>query len=266
MQIVINLARTSRERKTISLKTPLKSLAVIHSDPVYLSDLQSLESYILDEVNIQYLELSSDESKYNVVYTCDADWPSLGKKLRKDAPKVRKELATLTSAQVKTFAETGKITVAGIDLEREDLKVKKDVAVTPAATTTDAKNTKPNDHTSSSTEADIETNTDADVLTILNLHIDEGLAQDGVAREIINRVQRLRKKAGLKATDDVGMRFRITSNEEGVPLREGFGNKRVEEVLKRKVEEDGREVGGELIVEEEQEVYKARFLLRLLKL
>lgn len=251
MQTVITLARTSRERRTISLKTPLKSLVVIHSDPIYLSDLRSLESYILDEVNVQTIDLSSDESKHNVAYTCDADWPSLGKKLRKDAPKVRNELPHLTTAQVKQFIETGYITVAGIPLSREDLLVKKDVATTPEG------------HTSA---GDIATNTDDDVLTILDLHIDEGLAQDGIAREIINRVQRLRKKAGLKATDDVGMRFALRGNPGGVPLREAFGNSRVEEVLRARVTEDEEAERGDVIAEEEQEVQRAVFVLRLLKL
>ena len=252
MQTVITLARNSRERKTISLKTPLKSLVVIHSDPVYLSDLRSLESYILDEVNVQQIELSSDETKYNVAYTCDADWPSLGKKLRKEAPKVRKELPNLTTAQVKDFVASGHITVAGIPLEREDLLVKKDVA------------------NANDASASIATNTDDDVLTILDLHIDEGLAQTGIAREIINRVQRLRKKAGLKPTDDVGMRYKVTDNPENIPLREAFRNKRLEEVLRAKVSEDGEGGGGGnqelLIAEEEQEVQKATFVLKLLKL
>ena len=248
MQTVITLARNSRERKTISLKTPLKSLVIIHSDPAYLSDLRSLESYILDEVNVQQIEISSDESRYNVAYTCDADWPSLGKKLRKEAPKVRKELPNLTTAQVKDFVKTGQITVAGTPLEREDLLVKKDVA------------------NADDPSANIATNTDDDVLTILDLHIDEGLAQDGVAREIINRVQRLRKKAGLKATDDVGMRYKVNDNPENIPLKEAFGNKRIEEVLRGKVTEDREGGEQELIFEEEQEIQKATFMLKLFKL
>ena len=253
MQTVITLARTSRERKTISLKTPLKSLAVIHSDPTYLSDLRSLESYILDEVNVQSVELSSDESKYDVAYTCSADWPSLGKKLRKDAPKVRQHLPNLTTQEVKDFAETGQITVAGIPLEREDLIIKKDVA------------------SSNDENATIATNTDDDVLTILDLHKDEGLQMDGVAREIINRVQRLRKKAGLKTTDDVSMKYKVTADPDGVGLQGAFENRRtmIEAVVRGSVAEDGadgKENGGQLIVEEEQEVLKATFLLRLMKL
>ena len=254
MQTVITLARTSRERKTVSLKTPLKSLVIIHSDPVFLADLRSLESYIIDEVNVHYVELSSDETKYNVAYTCDADWPSLGKKLRKEAPKVRKELPNLTTSQVKDFVSTGHITVAGIPLSREDLIVKKDVANAQSAT------------------ANIATNTDDDVLTILDLHIDDGLAQDGIAREIINRVQRLRKKAGLQATDDVDMRYHILANPDEIPLREAFGNKRIEEVLRAPVKKSSeeQESGGEgkegVIAEEEQEVQKATFVLKLLKL
>ena len=90
MQRVIELARVSRERRTIGLKTPLKSLIVIHPDPVYLEDVRSLEGYITEELNIQELVLSSDEAKYNVQYSVSADWPVLGKKLKKDVQKVKK--------------------------------------------------------------------------------------------------------------------------------------------------------------------------------
>ena len=46
---------------------------------------------------------------------------------------------------------------------------------------------------------------------------------DGLAREIINRMQRLRKKAGFNATDGVGMQYQILTEVEQTPIREMVG-------------------------------------------
>ena len=253
MQTVVSLARTSRERKTISLKTPLKGLAVVHSDSQYLADLRSLEYYIRDEVNVREIDFTSDESKYEVQYTCSADWPTLGKKLRKDAQKVRKELPNLSTEQVKDFVRDGKINVGGIDLTLEDLIVKREVL------NSEGKN--------------IIANTDDDVLTILDLALDSDLMQDGLAREIINRVQRLRKKAGLVVTDDVKMCYKINNEPDEVELSKAFKSRAgmIESVVRGPVIEETSAAESEndkekLIVEEEQEIQKATFLLKLMKL
>lgn len=53
---------------------------------------------------------------------------------------------------------------------------------------------------------------DGEVLTVLDLRQEEGLAAAGLARELINRVQKLRKAAGLVVTDAVHIYYRT---EEG---------------------------------------------------
>lgn len=45
---------------------------------------------------------------------------------------------------------------------------------------------------------------DGEVLVVMDLRPDEELVAAGLAREVVNRVQRLRKKAGLQATDAGG--------------------------------------------------------------
>ncbi|CZS97383.1 isoleucyl-tRNA synthetase [Rhynchosporium agropyri] len=258
MQRVIELARVSRERRTIGLKTPLKSLIVIHPDPVYLEDVRSLEGYITEELNIQELVLSSDEAKYNVQYSVSADWPVLGKKLKKDVQKVKKALPGLTSDQVHQFVLKKTIVVDGITLEDGDLVVKRGLK----------------DNESSK---NLETNTDDEVLTILDAEVYAELADQALAREIINRVQRLRKKAGLQPTDDVKMEYTILSDPDNVGLANAFLSQAsvIEKALRRpidhhvKIDVEGTvsntpEAG--IILEEEQEITKAAFLLRLLKL
>ena len=250
MQRVIELARVSRERRAIGLKTPLKTLVVIHHNPQYLEDVKSLELYITEELNIRDLVLTGDEAKYNVQYSVTADWPVLGKKLKKDIIRVKKALPTLTSEQVQAYVRDKEILVDGIRLEAGDLVVRRGVTEDEASKR-------------------LEANTDSDVLTILDTELHPELAQEGLAREVINRVQRLRKKVGLQPTDDVKMEYLVVSDPENLGLEGVFTSHSAafEKVLRRPIEKLGEGAEAEsIIAEEEQEVQQAKLLLRLLKL
>lgn len=249
MQKVIELARVSRERKAIGLKTPLKTLIVIHHNPEYLEDVKSLQTYITEEMNIRDLVLTSDEAKHGVQYSATADWPVLGKKLKKDMARVKKALPGLTSEQVHKYVLEGEIVVDGIKLDAGDLVVRRGLS-------------------ESQSSQNLETNTDNDVLIILDCELHAELAHEGIAREIINRVQRLRKKAGLQATDDVKMEYEVLADPETIGLAEVFGTQSamLEKALRRPVEKGAGSSGDGVIAEELQEVQNATFNLRLLKL
>lgn len=258
MQRVIELGRVSRERRTIGLKQPLKTLIVIHPNKQYLDDVRSLETEICEELNIHELILTSDEDKYNVHYRVDADWPSLGKKLKKDAQKVRKALPSLKSDDVRRFIQEKRITIDGIELLEEDLIVKRGLKEDESSKT-------------------LETNTDNDVLTILDAAIYPELAKEGLAREVINRVQQLRKRAKLVPTDDVKMEYKVLSDPGNIGIEEVFAThgRAFEKALRRPLDKhmvtaSGGEIpegnAEEVIAEEEQEVQKATFMLRLVKL
>lgn len=258
MQRVIELGRVSRERRTIGLKQPLKTFIVIHPNKQYLDDVRSLETEICEELNIHELILTSDEEKYNVHYRVDADWPSLGKKLKKDAQKVRKALPSLESDDVRRFIQEKRITIDGIDLLEEDLIVKRGLKEDESSKT-------------------LETNTDNDVLTILDAAIYPELAKEGLAREVINRVQQLRKRAKLVPTDDVKMEYKVLTDPGKIGIEEVFAThgKAFEKALRRPLDKhivtaSGGEIPEgnteEVIVEEEQEVQKATFMLRLVQL
>ncbi|RYP64540.1 hypothetical protein DL769_006617 [Monosporascus sp. CRB-8-3] len=257
MQRVIELARVSRERRTIGLKTPLKTLVVLHPNQQYLEDVETLENYITEELNVRDLVLTSDEESYNVKYSVTADWPVLGKKLKKDMAKVKKALPSVTSEQVKRYTRDRFIVLDGIRLEAGDLVVRR------ALEKGEGQN--------------LEVNTDDDVLTILDTELYPELAHEGVGREIISRVQRLRKKAGLAPTDDVKMEYKVLSDPENIGIQEVFVTQTpsFEKALRRPLDKhEVTHIEGEIpkekqegvIAEEVQEVQKATFLLRLLKL
>ncbi|OCK81194.1 hypothetical protein K432DRAFT_381538 [Lepidopterella palustris CBS 459.81] len=258
MQAVIDLCRICRDRRTISLKTPLKTLVIIHPDRQYLDDIKSLETYICEELNVRDLVLSSDEDKYKVQYSVSADFAVLGKKLKKDAMKVKKVLPSLSSQDVKDFLTNGEMVVDGIRVEKEDLIVKRGLR---------------DDEATKSQEF----NTNDDVLIILDCASYPELVQEGLAREIVRRVQDLRKKAGLLPTDDVGMEYRVLSDPDDIGLEMAFEcqgrvfekalrrnvDKHIVTELEGKIPENDNEV---VIAQEEQEIHKATFLLRLVKL
>ncbi|RCI14333.1 hypothetical protein L249_5945 [Ophiocordyceps polyrhachis-furcata BCC 54312] len=254
MQRVIELARVSRERRGIGLKTPLKSLVVIHHDQQYLDDIATLQNYITEELNLRDLVTSRDEAKYSVQFSVTADWPVLGKKLRKDMARVKKALPGLSSDQVQGYLEDGEILVDGIRLVAGDLVIRRGLA-------------------EDATSNNLEMNSDNEVLTILDVEICPELAQEGVAREFINRVQRLRKKAGLQATDDIRMAYRVLSDPDNTGIAAVLSSHAAtfERALRRPLEkfEDASKDGSKddkVIIEEEQEVQRATFLLRLLHL
>jgi isoleucyl-tRNA synthetase len=207
-------------------------------------------------LNVRDLVLSSDEEKYNVEYKAVADWPVLGKKLKKDIGKVKNALPSVTSAQVKKFVDDGEIEIAGVKIVAGDLVVVRGLAQSDAT-------------------KDMETNTDNDVLTILDTAMYPELESEGLAREIINRVQRLRKKAGLVPTDDIRMEYKVLKDPVGLEKAFDQHTQMFEKALRRPLDKatithmEKLHPGVDLdkvILEEEQEIGEATFLLRLLRL
>ncbi|PKY30130.1 isoleucyl-tRNA synthetase [Rhizophagus irregularis] len=246
MQAVIEMGRYIREKNNIGLKTPLKELIVIHSDSQYHSDILSLKNYIIEELNVKNLVVTSEEDKFGIKYRAEADWKVLGQKLKKDAVKIKEALPKLTSEQVKEFVKNGEITINGIKIFEEDLQVVRYFE--------DA-----NSH--------YETNNNKDVLILLDIQVYQDLQEEGYAREIVNRVQRLRKKAGLQPIDPILMYYKLTKDTENriekvLQSQSDF----IVKVLKRPLLPiSEKSESSEIIIEEEQEVNESTFILFFIK-
>uniref|UniRef100_A0A674PEK4 Isoleucine--tRNA ligase, cytoplasmic n=1 Tax=Takifugu rubripes TaxID=31033 RepID=A0A674PEK4_TAKRU len=123
MQSVIELGRVIRDRKTMPIKYPLKEVVVIHQDPEALKDIQSLQKYILEELNVRQLTLSTDKDKYGIRLRAEPDHMVLGKRLKGAFKAVTASIKELTSEQLEVFQKTGCIVVDGHELHEEDLRL-----------------------------------------------------------------------------------------------------------------------------------------------
>jgi isoleucyl-tRNA synthetase len=124
-------------------------------------------------LNVRTLTITADEDKYGVKYRAVADFKVLGRKLKKDLVKVKNALPNLPSDEVKRFLTTKELMVNGIKLVEGDIQVSRYF---------------------DSTASQYVANAGRDVLVLLNTVVDAELLTEGTAREVINRVQRLRKK------------------------------------------------------------------------
>ncbi|CAA7261711.1 unnamed protein product [Cyclocybe aegerita] len=247
MQAVIDLTRNVREKNNLSLKVPLKELLVFHPDQGYVADVKPLQRYIESELNVRDVVFTSDEALSGVRYRAVADWAVLGRKLRKDLARVRNALPSVPSDEIKAYVSSGKITVDGIELVEGDLTVQRYL------------------ETPSSSEGQFATNTDNDVVIRLDIQIHGHLQGEWLARELTNRVQKLRKKAGLQATDDAHVFYRF---EEGVGADLLAAIQENTDIIKKTVgslPQDIKEkkASNKVIIEEEQEIDDTKFILYL---
>lgn len=253
MQKVIQLGRTIRERCSLALKTPLHTIVAV-ADPHVLDDVKSLSSYIREELNVRNIVLTSDEAEHNILLEAKVDWPTLGKKLKKNVQVVRKALPSLTQAELRQFVAEKKIVVEGIELVDTDLTIVRVLGERAANASENGPKWEPA--------------FDDDMVVLLDAASYPELANEGFVREIINRVQRLRKKAGLAPVDVVRMQYSIIANPENVDI-DGLVKAQDSAFVTalrgslETVPEKGAD--DQLILEEEQAIGDLTLMLRLLK-
>ena len=200
MQTVIELGRVVRDRKTIPVKYPLPEIVVIHQDVNILNDVLSLKSYILEELNVKCLTLTTNKKEYGVKLRAEPDHKTLGARLKGEFKAVTSAIKELTDEELQTFVVNKEIEVMGHKLEEQDLRLMFSFTG-PAAEELSKK---------------YEAHSEGNVLILLDVTPDETMQNEGLARELINRVQKLRKKAKLVPLDEAIVYYKITDNNSTI--------------------------------------------------
>jgi isoleucyl-tRNA synthetase len=172
----------------------LIDLTVVSANQKLLQSLDSLASYIRAELNIRSAVVTSDEGPF-VRTRAEPDRKRLGPRLGKDVNKVAQAVLNMAHEQISDLRASNKITIEGHELTTEDIKVirefKGDNAVFEAVWTEEA-------------------------LVVLNLTVEESMRREGLVREVINRAQRLKKKAGLNPSDPVEIFVEVLEDKDAI--------------------------------------------------
>jgi isoleucyl-tRNA synthetase len=186
---VVSLGRTIRNETGVRVRQPLGE-ALVHSTDTKSLDAflahKEIVSLVTDELNVRRLRAVSDVKPY-VTMTATPNFPVLGKKFGKRVPQVAGAIKALDTGALSSFMSNGtlKVVVDGesIELGREDLSV----GVTPT------------DGFGAAEERGL--------TVVLDLAMTDELRLEGSAREVINRLQNLRKSAGLDVTDRIRISY-----------------------------------------------------------
>ncbi|EDO38650.1 predicted protein [Nematostella vectensis] len=191
MQATIELGRVVRDRMTIPTKYPLPEVVIIHQDKQCLEDVISLQNYIKEELNVRKVTVSSDKDKFGLRLRAEPDSQTLGRRLKGAFKQVFQAVKELTDEELKTYEEKGELTVCGHVLSGTDLKL---------AYSFDQNGDLPLTY---------EPHSDSEILILLDVTPDQKMLDEGLAREFVNRIQKLRKKAGLQPVDDVSIVYEV---------------------------------------------------------
>ncbi|KAJ6959225.1 hypothetical protein NC653_037515 [Populus alba x Populus x berolinensis] len=199
MMTIIDLARNIRERHNKPLKSPLREMIVVHPDVDFLDDIAGkLKEYVLEELNVRSLIPCNDTLKYASL-RAEPEFSVLGKRLGKSMGAVAKEVKAMSQIDILEFEKAGEVTIASHCLKLSDIKVVREFKCPDGLT-----------------DREVDAAGDGDVLVILDLRLDESLLEAGVAREVVNRIQKLRKKTGLEPTDAVEVYFESLDEDKSI--------------------------------------------------
>jgi len=198
MQSSIEIGRKIRDHKNKSIKTPLSKVTIVHADKTAAEDLTTLSSYIKDELNCLEFEVQPNEAEY-VVYLSQPEHKEIGSVLKNKYTKELKEkLNNLGREEILEYLKNGKVTIMGVEIQEGWLQISK----------------KFNEKYAKDESLGVDSSLDISVM--LDMVLDEKLKKKGMAREIVNKVQKLRKAVGLNIDDHVEVFFKVAKKDGSV--------------------------------------------------
>jgi isoleucyl-tRNA synthetase len=196
MQKVILIGRVIRDRKNLPLRHPIKKLVIVienHNNEEAKNDasdaISIVKPYIFDELNVKELELTHKRQDYGIEMKAKANFPVLASKAKDKMKVLSAAIEKMSDDDVQKLCDTNSFELNGYKLEFEDVKI------TPKCDT--------------SRFGQYEADFDGNVIVLLDTTPDEEMVNEGVLRDIGNRIQRLRKDLKIVPTDEIVVYFNV---------------------------------------------------------
>ena len=169
-----------RKRAEKNVRQPLQKAVIPAPDADTLAALLHVQDLIKSEVNVKELVIvRAEDSEIRLVKKIKPNFKVLGKKVGGKMKELAAAIGRMTQDEIAQMEQAGTFTVCDYALTAEDVEIiTEDMPGWLVANN--------------------------GVLTIaLDIELTEALVEEGVARELINRIQNLRKSSGLEITDRI---------------------------------------------------------------
>ncbi|GAL81220.1 isoleucyl-tRNA synthetase [Algibacter lectus] len=190
-QIISSLVLSLRAKEKIKVRQPLQKIMIPIDSESQKNEILAVADLIKSEVNVKEVEVLEDASDI-LVKQIKPNFKVLGPRFGKDMKAIAQIVNNFTASDIKNIEQNGILEVEvngkNITLERTDVEI-----------------------TSQDIEGWLVAN-DGALTVALDVTITEELRKEGIARELINRIQNLRKDSGFEVTDRIDVTFQKDEN------------------------------------------------------
>ena len=183
---ITSLALSLRKKEQIKVRQPLQTLMIAVNSAEEKTEIQKIQEQLYSEINVKSIKLIDDDSNI-LVKEIKPNFKVLGPRFGKDMRKIVGKINTFGEEEIKILEQEGVIKIPfnekNIILDISEVEINsKDIEGWLVA------------HGNGLTVA-------------LDISLTEDLINEGIARELVNRIQKIRKEAGLEVTDKIDISF-----------------------------------------------------------
>lgn len=197
-QVISSLVLSIRQKEKIKVRQPLQKIMIPVLDNKDREEIEAVSELIKSEVNVKEIQLLDDASGI-LVKRIKPNFKTLGPKFGKEMKQIAQVVNGFDQNDIQKIEQDGELT---IQLENKSITLQlQDVEIS---------------------SQDIEgwmVATSGKLTVALDVTINEELRNEGVARELVNRIQNIRKDSGFEVTDKIAIEI----------LKDGFVEVAVED-------------------------------------
>jgi isoleucyl-tRNA synthetase len=190
-QTISSLVLSLRKKEMIKVRQPLQKIMIPVLDEGFRAEIEAVSDLIKAEVNVKEIVLLDDASGI-LVKQIKPNFKALGPRFGKDMGLIAKEIQSFSPAQINQLDKEGSITIViagnSITLSLEEVEI-----------------------SSQDIEGWLVANSNG-ITVALDITISEELKQEGIARELVNRIQNIRKDSGFEVTDKIKVHLQKNSD------------------------------------------------------
>lgn len=181
-QTISSLVLSIRQKEKIKVRQPLQKIMIPVLDDKQRAEIEAVADLIKSEVNVKEIELLDDASGI-LVKQIKPNFKVLGPKYGQEMKLIAAAISKLNQDDILKIEREGEILLSfnnkSITLQLQDVEVSsQDIAGWLVASS-------------------------GPLTVALDVSINEGLRKEGIARELVNRIQNLRKESGFEVTDRI---------------------------------------------------------------
>ncbi|MCV2486750.1 isoleucine--tRNA ligase [Flavobacterium sp. SH_e] len=186
-QTISSLVLSLRKKEMIKVRQPLQKVMIPVLDDNQRAEIEAISDLVKAEVNVKEIELLDDASGI-LVKQIKPNFKALGPRFGKDMGLISKEIQGFSADQINQLDKQGTldIVIAGnsVTLSLEDVEI-----------------------TSQDIEGWLVANSNG-ITVALDITLTEELKNEGIARELVNRIQNIRKDSGFEVTDKIKVQIK----------------------------------------------------------